>query len=590
MPQTLGVPFVRNQPQVITAGGAIDRTVLLSVHANETSSGGGAGKDYVVIFGGYVGEILSGVNANMITRVGMRVGGVDVPQTYSSHSHSGSPLYGDRVGCPFLGTYMIRDMPTGAGAIEIVGHHQVIAGIGFNTTAIVDGLWMLVIDLVRLGGSRSATGWSGSKVVYQEGYPVSGTPLAQAARPELGTLLLSMNLPGISTDDRWLLVGSQQMHPKRVNAVTEISLDASYAASNSFEPPAVRHVARTPAVGNDNDINGREYYCTGAMRVSEGARTVVELRGRSVGHTGSTVAGGGLLALKIDSKTAGAEYVMDGLFYDQVDGIDLAAIGNFPFQPPAFRSYDSTAERDMTSWFAMSWATTRDQQNPTTFARGMISERYGEARDPATCLGAYVQGVDESVPVHTFAAQGPSLLVPKGSVPFSIDRHRHVETSPGSLVTGDTIGPVTIGMQLSDFGEQADPEPPTLTDVVIIPDKEAPDLSQVTPFAVEPSGGVLVPLEDDQVESRSPTGYVFRWGGPVRPAKRHRIEWADLDEVGYVSIWPQLVGVAPKTVKWTPPFGSGDVPMVLIPGTARTDFRNGLRTVSVEAYELQYFG
>lgn len=589
MPQVLGVPFVRNQPQVITAGGPTDRTVLLSVNANQTSSGGGAGKDYVVVFGGYVGEIRSGINASMVTRVGMRVGGVDVPQTYSSHFHSGSPLYAAKVGCPFFGTYMIRDLPTGAGAIEIVGHHQVISGIGFNTTAQVDGLWMLVIDLVRLGGSRSATGWSGSKVVYEESYPVSGTPLAQAARPELGTLLLSLELPGLSADDRWLLVGAQQMHPKRVNAVTEVSLDASYAASNSFEPPAVRHVARTPAVGNDNDINGREYYCTGAMRVSPGSRTTVELRGRSVGHTGSTIAGGGLLALKLDSKNVGFEYVMDGLYYDQIDGIDTSAIGNFPFQPGAFRAYDSTAERDMVSWFAMSWSTTREQQNPTTFARGMISERYSEAREPSSGLGVYVQGVEESVPLHTFSVQGPSLLIPKGSIPFSVDRHRHVETSPGSLVTGDAIGSITIGMQLSDYGEQADPEPPTLTDVVIIPDKEAPDLSAVIPFTVAPSGGVLVPLEDDQIESRSPTGYVFRWGGPVRPAKRHRVEWVDLDEISFVQIWPQLVA-APKTVKWTPPFGNGDVPMVLIPGTARMEFADGLRTVSVEAYELQYFG
>lgn len=583
----LGLAYHRPEVLRILPGTYQD---IVEIFPQNLPSGTGAGKDYVIVAQALVGpHLLAATNSTRILLRSSITG--DLSVTQSQFDHTLSALATSRlIAQPIQIVYMHRDWLPG----EIITLSAYSTAPTGNTR--VQGVLVLVVDLNALGGARVAGGWDGDDVVYREAYYVGGSALALSPVGGAGvTQLLNVPLPWSAGTQQWVGFWSQLIHPK--SSVHGVGCTLTGPTTDTWAPGpwgSVYQRSRAPALGTGGSLDGATFWTLGSWNtrtVSNGTSSFRLLGGSFYGTTGDPVGmtvGGGLLALNLSA--------LDGGSASQIDGYTTHGHGAVQWTAGVAREISGDTPRDLTNLVQLSRITTVESyltNGQPAVADAFVSVAYqnawGDLQPPVgERSGHHWVPTRERVAIHGQVLTPAGKLAAAGGATLFDDRFRLFGiVESGSISTYQGLDFAAVQFALSNDGPIVDPPAPTLTRVVITPNREAA-LSSLPPLVVEPS--TITPLawvDSDGTEVQTAGKYRMLWGGSRKPRRVHELEWTSIYEADFQALYGQITSglgfratILPDTVERAWHFDAD---------TFRESYAaDGTRTVRVNIVELVY--
>ncbi len=563
---------------------------LLRIPYDQLTSGGGLGNDYVVVAGGRYGVFHQfSVNPNLQARlrVGLYIGG-EVVGSWSSSSIRGNPCSApQKFGIPFQIVAMVRDWPPGVDG-EIRAQWEFLDGTVGSPLCFIEDVWGFQLDLVRMGGARTGTGWSGWRAVVAETFYPGGRVLSQSTTENI---LSTGLLPWDTGSHSWVAFWSYGMHPK--SARSPMSMTAYVPTTDTWGPPVsewrepVNIRARTPRFGTAGALDGDEHYAIGSWHpfVVENGTTSVRVVGRSgILDNPSMIEGGTIFALRLD--------YMDAAFTAFTPGGTAGRVGYVPGFATQLNQGDLTRPvSDALALSRVNWA--RHEIGgmvpavPAVMGTAKLNGWAQSSRDPVVGISTFsVIAAGESIPNTTAARVPPGSTAAGNGVALEHDHFADPQQAgPPYLMQGHE--PAVLIFAPSDFGAIDDPDPPVLSEVVLIPDREA-DFGSLPTFPVEPSRSSVPTIVEESGAQRSPDGYEHRWGGPHQPRRTVTAEWVDIDQANANSLSASLLTQPARAYRWQATGDYEERGWLVVRGSVRHSLANGLHRFTADLVSLRY--
>lgn len=521
--------------------------------------------EYVLLISGSVGNFSQNGCTNTAVELGVRVGsGVGAPTSGHRVIHAVADADmgpGTNRVTPFL--MIVRTTLSSASQIRMVYTFRRNGDpVTCSATADIFNLSIILWNLSALGTSN----------YYHGSQESTGTTLPLAGSGAFATFEPSGTVPWSSGTENWVTWHSAQVRPGRTDS-TFTSFVQGWDSSGSSQLFA-RGQGYSGVAARVNASAQTSVYSMGLVNVDQitQANTKLRVRAQSLGTQGPEA-----VATRFDVFSVRGDILDNFTFDDTVATIYNASNESIEYDEITAQVYQTRQDVlaigcavPLRVGFMSSYGA------QTLNLNGSFPVAYAMTRNVSGLL------VEEGPPQITIARRpgvGTQLIAQWGG------KGNPIEASPRTTANEFAL----IAFSQSDEGPPAVSLPSPGPEVVVVPGREALNLSALSSLPVEPDQEISETWINDVTTMTTERGDKIAWPAMIVPRRQVEFAWNDITRAQLNTLLEFFDGISTMAFKWTDPKLGVALPYVIVGRQISARDSSGFYSVRLQAVEGVYF-